>query len=126
VKPTKLDRIRALRTRQQLGLASAESLSGATLRDSDEPAPPDHARCTVTELRKRTESILAESKPLPCAEANGDEVLTRRQVANLFHVSEHHVSKLIRHGLPHCRPQGLLRFFRSEVIAWMKSHREDA
>lgn len=115
-----LECARPLRPSQDVRLSP---MGGGDVRTTAAPggtgAPP--VRLSTDELRRLVQTILSESNPLPDADPSGDEVLTRRQVAQLLSVNEQQVSKLIRRGLPHHRPNGLLRFFLTEVLAWMKT-----
>jgi excisionase family DNA binding protein len=52
------------------------------------------------------------------------EVLTREQTAALLGINPHHVPRLIERGLPVHRLGKQQRFFRTEVLDWIKNAKE--
>jgi excisionase family DNA binding protein len=79
---------------------------------------------TPEELEARVEravrKAIAEARPDAAAPA----ILTRKGVAELLCVEEHHVRRLIeRDGLPAHRIGAQWRFRRTEVLEWISSRK---
>lgn len=74
---------------------------------------------TVEELEQLVDKAVRKAVAPP-----DTDVLTRDQVAKMLRVNERTVVNYVeQHGLPATRLPNGWRFFRSEVIAWMKGRK---
>lgn len=131
--PTDLDRRRAQAARERLGLSAASGPTTSwkppsrpriagddSTRSDDTPA----LALTVGGLRAAVRQAVTEARADDGVEAECNEVLTRKDVAALLRVDPHQISKLVRHGLPAHRLRRQLRFFRTDVLAWLRTNKE--
>lgn len=86
----------------------------------------DDAADLVSEVRAMRTEIASLRDLLTGQAPANDEILSRRQTADLLGVCIESVTKLARDkGLPHRRVGHEYRFLRSQVMAWLAARREE-
>jgi excisionase family DNA binding protein len=110
----------------------ATELEIARMRKALDGAPPpararalDTSEALVSEMRAMRGEVASLRDLLAGQAPANDEILTRKQTADLLHVCIESISRLVRdEGLP-CRKLGKdYRFLRSQVLAWFAERHE--